>query len=252
MKRILIICLFFLSAFGLLCFVSCTCNCDAELETEEKTLTGCHIDNSCVDCYWFPGACGKFPNDFSNNAYYVGCSPQSCVVCGFDCTLLECYQQPSEEGNDVETRSVVTAVEGVDYRIDKITFRVDNEIVELDDGDLSIDDIQLLIELLNLKEAVAVHFYVEYTAYTELHSVDLYCDFDYNVIGENLNNFRDSVHAKRGNIGEYYGQDNYRSKNLKPGKHMIYATVSFNAYELLALEGFSNFSFSAYTYGGVE
>ena len=250
MKRILIICLFFLSALGILCLVSCTCN-DAELETEEKTLTGCHVDNSCVDCYWFPNACGMFPNDFSDHTYYLGCS-KSCVVCGFDCTLLECYQPPAEGGNDEETRSVVPAVEGIDYSVDKITFRVDNEIVELDDGDLSFDDIQLLIELINLKEAATVYFYVEYTAYVELHSVELYCDFDYNAIGETLNSFCDFVHAKRGNVAENYGQKNYKSKNLKPGKHMIHAVVSFNAYELLALEGFSDFSFSACTYGGVE
>ena len=51
-----------------------------------------------------------------------------------------------------------------------------------------------------------------------------------------------------GNIATYQGQDNRKSKNIQPGKHVINVSVDFNMYELLALEDIANLRLTVYTY----
>ncbi len=263
MKRNLIIAIFFAVLFVGLCLMSCTCEGNASLtvpkagcggtscftEEGEVTLNGCHVENSCIDCYWFPMANGCYGNEFTSNKYFEGCLPPSCVVCGFDCTLLECYGTGKDEGTNFEDRPVRLAVEGVDYTIDRFIVAVDDEVTEFEDGEINLDDLEQLIKILILREAVTLRFYVEYTALTELHSAEFDCDFLYGSAGEVFTNFNDGAHIKMGNVPEYLGENNWKSDNIKPGKHLMTSIEELNAYELELLKEISNWRFTAYTYG---
>ncbi|MBR5632907.1 MAG: hypothetical protein IKW68_02925, partial [Clostridia bacterium] len=205
MKRNLIIAIFFAVLFVGLCLMSCTCEGNANLTVfkadcsgntdDEVTLNGCHVENSCIDCYWFPMANGCYGNEFTANEYFSGCMPPSCVVCGFDCTLMECYGTGKDEGTNYEPRPVRTAIEGVDYTIDNIIVMVDDEVTEFGDGNLDLDDLERVLHLMLLREAVTIRIYVEYTAINELHSAEFSCDFQYRSSADGVfTNFNDGAH----------------------------------------------------------
>ena len=259
MKRNLIIAVIFAVLFVGLCLMSCTCEGNTEKTVfkadcggntnEQETLNGCHLNNSCVDCYWFPMANGCYGNEFTENEYFSGCMPPSCVVCGFDCTLVECYGTGKDEGTNYEDRPVRTAVNGVDYTIDSFVVAVDDQVQEFRDGKINWEDLEEFIKIIMLDDAATIRFYVEYTAINELHSAEFVCDFQYGSAGEVFTNFTDGVRIKMGNVTEYVGENNWKSDNIQPGKHMMTAIVNLNAYELMALENMPNWSFTAYAYG---
>lgn len=267
MKRILIITLFFVFAFSALCLVSCDCKNDVSMTVgkqtcsgpfcysssgEFETLTGCHHQSDCIDCYWFPCAFGCYSNDCTEMKGWEGCAPPSCVVCGFDLTLLECYGDDGAHGTDEETRHVKPAKKGVDYRIDSIKVVVNDDLETLKEfvaGDLNMsemdDFLMEIVALINLKEATKVDFYVEYTALTELNKVEFGVDIIYK--GYDWKNYTNGAYAEAGNIINL-GQENLKSQNIPVGKHFLHATVSLNVYELLQFDGFSNIKFVAYAY----
>lgn len=222
-------------------------SCDKEVE-----VSGCHINNNCIDCYWFPFLFGCYKNDLNCMLF------PSCVVFGFDFTLLEFYSYNivDMEPTDIEKRNVVKAVEGVDYIIDSVIIMVDDKQVKLNgnhlgqgglNGENIKDDISTILGLIMLYREAEIKFFVEYTVLTELNLAELHCEFEYDGLDFSKNLTR-SVTTKVGNVPESYGDPNYISKNIKPGKHIITATASLNMYEILALENMTNFYFVAYTY----
>ena len=248
MKRVLIIVSFFAIIFGAFCITSCAkhesktitvekynmCSGTGRTETFEGTY------HSCSGTYRYTGMCGCYENDLHSD-YFEGCMPSSCVVCGYDLTLLEWYRLTDDGGTDADTRSTTTAVEGRDYVIDKMTIVVNDNIEEFYNVGMNWEDIRdaimKFVALINLQSAAEVEFYVEYTALTELHSAEFSATFEYDGAMGMLTNTLKNVKATKGNGSkEYVGQDNYKSKNIQPGKHIISATASLNMYEVLALE----------------
>lgn len=256
MKRILIITSFFVLIFGLLCVTSCACDCNETITVENtntgqpETFEGCY--NSCIDCYWYPKMCGCYENDLQND-YFRGCMPSSCVVCGCDLTLLECYRKSDDKGTDVETRQITAAAEDVNYVIDKMTVIVNGNVKEFYDVGMNWDDISdailKFISLMNLETAAQVEFHIEYTALTELHSAEFEAYFEYNDVMDMLNNTLKKVSVKQGNGDKSYaGESNLKSKNIQPGKHIMSVTASLNMYEVIGLKDISNAIFSAKAY----
>lgn len=260
MKRILIIVSFFAVIFGAFCITSCARHESKTITVEKynmcsgtgrtETFEGRY--NSCSGSYRYTKMCGCYENDLQSD-YFEGCMPSSCVVCGCDLTLMEWYRLTDDNGTDADMRSTATAVEGRDYVINKMTVVVGDHIEEFYDVGMNWDDISdamiKFISLINLETAADVEFYVEYTALTELHSAEFSASFVYDGGMSILNNTLKGVRAGMGNADkEYVGQDNYKSKNIQPGKHIISATASFNMYELLALEDITNVYFSVVTY----
>lgn len=269
MKRNLVILLICVIVFFTMCLSSCTidlCVC-GQLDTEAEltvlncnmcsdhptTIKGCHFENDCIDCYWFPFLCGCYGNDFTGNEEIgkASCPIPSIVFCGFDFTLLECYGtnlEKKDHNTDIETSNVVEATEGVDYTIDRVVIRVNDEDIELGKNFSIEANIETLLSLIMLQSEVEIKYFVEYTALKELHSVELNCEFEYDSMADFSKNFTRKVNVKAGNIQETYGEPNYKSENIKPGKHIITATASLNMYEILALEDMTNFYFRAYGY----
>ena len=101
-----------------------------------------------------------------------------------------------------------------------------------------------------MQEAVTLEFFVEYTALKELQSVSFECEFQYGAAGEVFKSFDEGVYVKRGNVPSYYGEQNWKSSNIMPGKHILSATIELDAYELIALDNILPWKFVAYTYGG--
>ena len=271
MKRIgFIVCVFAL-LFSVLCMCSCSVECvddyvawdftsecgpyDCGHTSGPTELSGLHINDDCVglDCYWFPTVCGCYSNAFTDThmsgvgAYgdyrscAAGCS--SCVIFGFDLTLFECYGDSLGIINSsIDYRYVVDAVEGVDYRIDKVRVTVNDHTKEFSDDIFTGEEVFKFIELLNLGTASEVSFCVEYTALKELHSANLQCDFSYN--NDIFTNRPYGVDKTVGNEGN----DAYKYKNIQPGKHIIYANAKFKAGDLLQLKNIGNLYFTVRTY----
>ena len=266
MKRILFITLFFALAFSVLCITSCNFDNDVETQVskqacagpfcyrpsgEVETISGCHNKGNCVDCYWYPCTFGCYSNDCTNMEYWSDCAVPSFVIFGFDFTLLECYGDDGIRGTDRERRDVRVAQEGIDYRIDSIKVVVNddiNNLKEFTSGNLGfseIDDFLVeIIALINLKEATKVEFFIEYTALVELNKAEFGVDVIYD---HEMMNFSNGAYAKAGNVINI-GDGNYKSQNIPEGKHFLHAVVSFDVYELLQFEGFSDMKFIAYAY----
>ena len=221
-----------------------SCNSDYTY-TGETELSGLHIKNGCIDCYWFPTACGSFENNLSGIEV-------SDVRCGFDCTLGECYGEEVygdkriEIVPNVESRQTVTAIENTHYTIDKLSASVYyGELKSFTDDKFTLDDISSLIGLISmLGEDAEIQITLEYTALTEFHSATFSGDVSYD--GYEWTNYTNYFNVTEGNqsLNEYYKAD-----NIQPGKHIINAVLSLNFYELKDLEDITNLVFSAYTYG---
>lgn len=256
MKREIIISIIFIAIFICLCMMSCegcsecTCGCDTltvdkyeskkdTTPSETVTLSGCHILNSCIDCYWLPTACGIFENDLHGT---------SCVLCGFDCTFLEFYGVSSLEDehiSNVETRSTTYAIEGEDYVIDNFSVAMyDGELKPFtSDDDITFDDLMAIIKLISMTgEDTEIILTLEYTALTELNHVT----FSGDVVYKNYTTMNDTTgfYVKQGNTDS----QTYKSMNIQPGKHVVFAVMSFDFYELLKLEDINNIQFNAYKY----
>lgn len=263
MKRFWIIFSVIAALFAFLCMGSCNCDNDAELtvgtqgcsgffcyeENGETTLEGCHYKSDKLDCYYFPSACGCYSNEFTDMEYFDGCMLPSCVICGFDLTLLEWYgHTENEEELDIDSREVTAAVEVVDYRIDSFKILVEDELSEFTNGKFNMEDVILFIQGLNLSDVVDIDVYIEYTALTELQSSEFNLNFAYK---HDVGNMSPGIGVKKGNVKAFYGENNYKSRNIKEGKHMIHGTVSLNAYELLNMDLENpSWSFTAYKYSG--
>lgn len=268
MKRALVILSVFVGLFVFLCITGCSCgNCDFDtdatmdvatyscLECDRsngvETLNGCHLVCDSLDCYWFPTACGCYENDFSENPYYQCISCPSLVVFGCDVCMTECYgDSGASRGTDIEKRQTVLADEGVDYVIDKMTVNVDNHTYELSNGEINMEDFKTFIELINLEKAVSVDFYIEFTVLNELHSAIFSGEFVYDSYLDN--GFPKGFKKGLGNIDTYQGEENRKSKNIAPGKHILTAKVEMNLYELLSFEDIKNVGLTAYVYGEEE
>ncbi len=270
MKRTLFISFLFCALFALLCLTSCGgpdqcvfkcdsitveeyedtgCSCQGKEPASkgETKLSGCHIANSCIDCFYFPTACGYYDNDLES---------VSCVVCGWDCTFLECYgdsalkEEKVEYVSNVETRYTVTATEGVDYTVDSMKVSMySGGYQALEDGfDISdMDDWQSFIGAISmLNEEVQLQFTLEYTALTELSSTVFYGDIIYD--GYNWSNYTDGFRAVNGNTDS----DLRKDRNIQPGKHIARAVISLNFYEMRQLEDITSITFSATKYGGEQ
>lgn len=260
LKRLLIIVSFFLVLFAFLCVMGCGSDgcfcgvdsisvgkfdsCKADSFSGETEMSGCHIANSCIDCYWFPFACGHYENDLEGI---------SCVVCGFDCSFVECYGDSSfsetkkdkEQVSNVETRTPVLAQEGIDYTIDDIKCTLYyGELKSFTDDNLDLDDFESLIALVSMwGEETQIQIVLEYTALKELSSVKFKGNCVYK--GYEWTNYTDGFHVTDGNA---LGSTPVKSENIAPGKHYVYATIYLNFYEMTALEDISSIIFEAYTY----
>ena len=279
MKRTLIILSFFVFLFALLCVSGCDCNSDGEgcmgcktmtaiggkkdkwidcastscfeAGEEEVELNGCYVNNSWLDCFWAPSACGCYENELSmsqkDNSTFVGClGTPSCVVCGFDLTLLETYTPPVIEDLSVDKRNQVPAVKGVDYTIDRV--RVTADFGDFDvflDGTFNAEDIAIFIEKIMLYgEDATIYYTVEFTANTELHSAE--CGFLIEYNGYDWNNFSSKAYTTMGNSASSATHD----KNIQPGKHVMRAAVELDMYEMFQLERFYGEFFNAIKYEG--
>lgn len=264
LKRILIITVFFCALLAILCILSCggpnqcrfACDsltvatydsCSAESANGTASMQGCHIANSCIDCYWFPTACGNYENDLGT---------VSNVVCGWDCTFGECYgdsalNSSEEESSDftpnIETRSVVEAQEGVHYTVGKMSVRMyDGELKGFEDGSLdNWDDLKSLIGLISMTgEETEIQLTLEYTALKELSGVVFSGDVIYD--GYNWTNYTHGFNMKDGNGAN--SSETQAKLNIQPGKHVINAVISLNFYEMAQLQDITNITFTAYTY----
>ena len=261
MKRYLLIALFFVGAFSLLCLwgcggpAQCHCGadsltvgaydgCSADSSTGDVTLSGCHLANSCIDCYWFPTACGYYENDLSSTSH---------VVCGWDCTFGECYGDSSlkEEAGvegvpNVETRTQTLAAENEDYTIDDLSVTLYyGELESFKEDHLTLDQFKSILNLISMwGEETKIQLTLEYTALTELSGVKFQGDVIYD--GYEWTNYTDDFCAVDGNA--YGATDVQRRLNIQPGKHVINAVISLNFYEMKDLEDITNLEFLAYTY----
>ncbi|MBE6558511.1 MAG: hypothetical protein E7661_05830 [Ruminococcaceae bacterium] len=214
---------------------------------EVETLTGCHNKNDFIDCYWFPCAFGCYSNDCTELSFWDGCAVPSCVICGYDLTLGECYGDYDVHGTDDDLREVKVAQEGIDYRIDSIKVVVNDDLNTLREflaGNIGFSEFDIFLEevirLINFKEATKIDYYIEYTALTELNSAEFGIDVIYK-------NSREHIYAKAGNALNLE-QGNFKSYNISAGKHFMHATVSLDVYELLQFVNFSDATFVAYAY----
>ena len=253
MKRFFVIFTFFVLAFSIMVLSSCNGGADCtELNTARLDCRGslvpvttkgcschidsCFIDDSPYDLIWYPFTLGCYDSG--------SCSCGSFVVLGVDFSLLECYGRGISTFEDplsnLETREVVTAVEGEHYTIDRVSITVDNQTMSFYEDVNSLDDLDAFmydfIKLLNLKTATEIQFCVEYTALTELHSVRIKSQFEYN--NDLQHTF--GVNKYMGNNANDETAPTLKSKNIQPGKHVIVATASLDIYEVLSLEGISD------------
>lgn len=268
MKRALFIVFVFVFLICVTFMTSCACDvCSTltvkEIDSEcnagpcsryiigEKELEGIHVENSCIDCFWAPFAFGCYSNEMTEAAtkphnrfdkYYTDSCP-SCVACGFDFTFFECYGDDHTKfhGSDHDTRKVVQAVNGEHYVIDKFTVVVNDHIEEYEGG--LVSDFAQLIALINLKEAVNIKFYVEFTALTELHSAEFSTTLIYK---ENSleDSFDEGFKTRLGNEST----SSLKSKCIQPGKHIMQGVISLNMYEAMRLEDIPGYVLDVYTY----
>lgn len=255
MKRELIIILVFAAILLLICIVGfkgCGGRCDSltveqfdskkDLDSNDSaTLSGLHIEKDIIDCYWFPTACGYYKNDITGI---------SRVVCGWDCTLTECYGEDQYENKTEdhisieETRATRVAVENEDYRIDSFTVRLyDGELKTFEfDHNVTMDEIVSALKLISMvAEETEIYLTIQYTAFTDLKNVQLYGDVIYE--GYEWQNYLNSYRTVEGELGE----DTFKMSNILPGKHVITAVLPFNFYAMVNLEDITvNFSATAY------
>lgn len=278
MKRNLILIAFFVLLFGVLCLSSCSCGEDGdgcfgcmtvsavgtkgcprgdcfscmdqkscfEAGDDVVELNGCYVNNNCVDCFWAPKACGCYENEISTTAKDGSLScigVPSCVIFGFDFTLLEFYE-PRFDTPGVEKRKTATAESGADYTVDRITLSSDlGDFAVFTDGDLSGKDLETFIKkIMMYGENAKVYYTVEFTALTELHSAE--CGFQVNYEGYEWNNFTTSGHDQLGNTAT----PAEKVLNIQPGKHVMCAVVELDLYEIAKLEGFTGYTFNAMKY----
>lgn len=279
MKRNLIIACFFVLLFGVLCLGGCDCGSDGESCTGCKTVTaiggkkehcmecgttscfeagdqevelnGCYLNNSCIDCFWAPGACGCYENELSmsqkDNSTFVGCvGTPSCVIFGFDFTLLETYEPPVIEDLSIDNRNQVPAIRGEDYTIDRVTVTADfGDFEEFLDGSFNADDFAMFIKkIMMYGENATIYYTVEFTANTELHSAE--CGFLIEYDGYDWNNFSSKAIGRMGNKITQPTRD----QNIQPGKHVVQASVELDMYEMLQLKNFYGEFFNAVKYEG--
>ncbi len=271
MKRNLMIAAVFSAIFLMLCMAGCSggdegcgcgsltvktynkdlCSCSDPVESGKTELSGCHFENSSIDFYWFPTACGYFGNDLGGI---------SCVACGLDFTFLEFYGDKAVENvvdpedfvSNVEERRVISAVENVDYTVDRVEIRMDEGDFEVfTDGELKLEDfLAFLKSFATVSKEVEIYATVQYTALTELHSVMYNGSFVYDGIGSTFANYASGFKNINGNTVEYNSSVDtvQKSLNIQPGKHVITASVKLNVFELLELKDINNLYFAAKKY----